>query len=226
MDFSVQASITPSAAAKLLISGEIDVEGAWDPNAASKVIDALLVLSIDDILKIIDCHQYGEIADIKKIPQFGKIETVLHVPSYFVDNGNCCADYPQLGFYLKPDVTATLAANTKFGENHGKAASLLGIANCVHKRIIPSTLTYAFVNLDHDRKEEVVKRLLFRIPVVQIILFSAKTGKVNGYDPMSQLMESTKRRRSQCLRAIFKILREYNNADLVARIDNVVWEDE
>lgn len=226
MDFSVQASITPSAAAKLLISGEIDIEGAWTATASQKVLDELLALSIDDILKIIDCHHYGLVADIKNIPQFGKIETILNVPSYFVDTGNCCADYPQLGFFLKPDVTATLAANTKFGENHGKAASILGIANCVHKRIIPSALTYIFANLEHDQKEEIIKRLLFRIPIVQIILFSAKSGKVNGYDPMSQLMESTKRRRSQCLRAIFRILKEYNNTDLTARIDNIVWEDE
>ena len=56
MDFSVQASITPSAAAKLLISGEIDVEGAWTAAASQKILDELLALSIDDILKIIDCN--------------------------------------------------------------------------------------------------------------------------------------------------------------------------
>lgn len=175
---------------------------------------------------ILQMRQDGLVADVKNIPQFGKIETILNVPSYFVSNGNCCVDYPQLGFFLKPDVTATLVANTKFGENHGKAASILGITNCIHKRIVPSALTYTFASLEHDKKEEIIKRLLFRIPVVQIILFSAKSGKVNGYDSMSQLKESTKHRRSQCLRAIFKMLKEYDNTDLSARIDNIVWEDE
>ena len=226
MDFSIQTSITPSAAAKLLISGEIDVEGTWNPNAAQKVLDELLLLPIDDILRIIDGNPYGKVAEAKNIPQFGKIETILNVPSYFIDNGNCCADYPQLGFFLKPDVTATLVANTKFGENHGKAASILGIANCVHKRIVPSALTYAFVDFDNNLKIEIIKRLLFRIPIVQIILSAATSGKVNGYAPMLQLKDSTKHRRGQCLRAIFRILKGYNHADLTARIDNIVWEDE
>lgn len=226
MDFSVQTSITSKAAAKLLISGEINIEGTWASNSARKVLDEILSLSIDDILKIIDCNNYGDVADVKNIPQFGKIETVINVPSYFVDNGNCCADYPQLGFFLKQDVNATLIANTKFGENHGKAASILGIVNCVHTRIVPSALTYSFVELNQNQKEEIIKRLLFRIPVVQIILYSAKNGKVNGYDAMAQLMESTKRRRSQCLRAIFRTLKDFNNVNLSARIDNIVWEDE
>lgn len=226
MDFSVQASISPSAAAKLLISGEIDIQEIWPLSAAQKVLEAVLRLSIDDFLSIIDENPYGSVADIKSIPQFGKFETVLNVPSYFVENGSCCADYPQLGFFLKPDVSATLAANTKFGENHGKAASILGVSSCVHQRIIPSALTYAFVNLDHDQKEEIIRRLLFRVPVVQIILSSAKAGRVNGYAPMSQLMGSTKRRRGQCLRAIFRSLKEYDHTKLSARIDNIVWEDE
>lgn len=225
MDFSVQASITAKAAAKLIFSGEIDVEGTWTSNSAQKVLDEVLVLSIDEILEIVDCNHYGEIADVRNIPQFGKIDTIIKVPSYFVEYGNCSADYPQLGFFLKQDVNATLTANTKFGENHGKAASILGIVNCVHKRIVPSALTYSFSDLDHDQKEKIIKRLLFRIPVVQIILSSAKHGMVNGYDSMNQLMESTRHRRSQCLRAIFRILKEYNNADLSVRIDNIVWED-
>lgn len=226
MDFSVQAYITPKATAKLILSGEINVEGSWTSNSAQKVLNEILTLSIDDILKIVDSNQYGKVADVRDIPQFGKIDTIINVPSYFVDNGNCCADYPQLGFFLKKDAMATLVANTKFGENHGKAASILGIASCVHRRIIPSALTYAFTDMNYEQKEEIIRRLLFRIPIVQIILHAANNGIVNGYDSMTQLMDSTRRRRSQCLRAIFRILKEYNNADLSARIDNIVWEDE
>lgn len=226
MNFSVQASITPTVAAKLLISNDIAIDESWAPTSARKVLDALSLLQIDDFLQIIDSNHYGKIADIKSIPQFGRIETICNVPSYFMDSGSDCVDYPQLGFYLKQDASATLAANTKFGENHGKAASILGIANCVNKRIVPSALTYAFASLAPCEKDETIKRLLFRIPIVQIILHTAKDGKVNGFSSMSQLMESTQRRRSQCLRLIFRVLKEYNHSELTTRIDNVVWEDE
>ena len=224
MDFFVQATITPKAAAKLLLSGEINLDAIWNEQTSKKVFDELLTLSIDEALDIVDRNTYGALADVHYVPQFGKLETVTDVPSYFVDTGTRCADYPQLGFFLKPDVNASLVANTKFGENHGKAAAILGIANCINKRIVPSALSYGFMDLNQDEQKEVVKKLLFKIPAVQIILCSAKNGVVNGYDSLALLKESTMRRRSQCLRAIFRILKEYNHPTLNNRIENITWE--
>ena len=225
MGYWVEAAITPKAAAKLLISSEIDVLSNWNVNTARKVLDELMELSIDEILSIIDCNCYGDVADIKYIPQFGKIETIAKVTCYFVAQGQCCADYPQMGFYLKQDVNATLVANTKFGENHGKAAAILGIAACVDKRIVPSALTEAFCSLEEKAQDEILSRLMFRVPIVQIILKAASKQKVNGYVPMEQLKESTRHRRGQSVRAILKTLNRYQNDELDKRLRNVVWEE-
>lgn len=225
MGFSIKAAITPKAAARLLISGEIDLNERWTIDDAQSVFDELLEMSIDDLLQIVDSHRYGDIADIKLIPQFGKIETLLKVPSCFADNSISSLDYPQLGFYLKNDIDASLAANTKFGETHGKATSILGITSCVNKRIISSALTFAFLTYDSNQKTQIIKRLFFRIPVVQIILKKAAHGQFNGHLPMAHLKESTMHRRSQCLRAIFKWLMEFQNDNLSARIGNIIWED-
>lgn len=226
MSFAVRTSISPKAAAKLLISNEMDLDDTWSNGVAEKVISELLELSTEDIFRIIDSNSFGLTAEAKYIPQFGKIDTVIGVPSYFAQTGSNCADYPQLGLYLKKDATASLVANTKFGENHGKAASIMGMACCVDRRIIPSALSFAFCEMSTEQKHEVALRLLFRIPIVQILLSTAKTGLANGYAPMSQLKESTRHRRSQCLRAIFKIFDEMNNPELSRRIKNIVWEDE
>ena len=225
MGYLVEAAITPKAAAKLLISGEIDILSDWNVNTARKVLDELKALSIDEILSIIDCNCYGDVADVKHIPQFGKTETIAKVTCYFVAQGQCCADYPQMGFYLKQDVNATLVANTKFGENHGKAAAILGIAACVDKRIVPSALTKAFCSMGEREQEEVLNKLLFRVPVVQIILKAASNQKVNGYAPMEQLKESTRHRRGQNIKAILKTLNTYQNDELDRRLKNVVWEE-
>lgn len=225
MGFSIKAAITPKAAARLLISGEIDLTEKWLVDDAQKVFDELLSMSVGEFLQIADSNHYGDIADIKFIPQFGKIETLIKVPSCFVDNGKSSLDYPQLGFYLKNDIDATLAANTKFGENHGKATSILGITSCINKRIIPSALTFAFLAYDTQQQDQIIKRLFFRIPIVQIILKQAAIGTFNGHLPMEHLKESTMHRRSQCLRAIFKWSREFQNDSLNARIENIVWED-
>lgn len=224
MSYWIEAAITPKAAAKLLLSSEIDITGRWKADAAQKVFLELLELPIEDILKIIDCNSYGNIADIKFIPQFGKVDTVIHVPYYFESQKQSSADYPQMGFFLKKDISATLVANTKFGENHGKAASILGLANCVNKRIVPSVFTGAFCELNSEIQKAVLRKLMFRVPIVQIILKTATEGICNGYEPMAQLKESTMKRRGQCIRTILKELKEYEHAELSARIENIVWE--
>lgn len=225
MGFVVHADITPRAAARLLLSGEIDLAGLWLPAVVGKTFDELLELSMDEILQMIDHNPYGQVAEVRHIPQFGKLDTVMRVPYYFVHTGQTRSDYAQLGFFLKNNITASLSANTKFGENHGKAAALIGIADCVDKRIVLSALTDPFCALDHEKQEMIFTRLLFRIPVVQIILRQAAQAPVNGYDAMAQLGPSTRTRRGQSLRSIFHQLRSYHDASLNARLDHVFWEE-
>lgn len=225
MNYTVEASITPKAAAKLLISGEIDLTRSLSSEVTQKIFDNLLEMSIQEILQIVDCNSYGEIAEIKYIPQFGKIDTVIAVPSYFVNKGLSSTDYAQLGFYLKNDVQSSLVANVKFGENHGKAAAILGLAKCENKRIFTSSISAEFCLLDNEKKQEIAKRLLFRVPIVQIILRSAQNNTVNGYAPMEQMKNSTMCRRGQCLRGIFKWMRTYNNEKLNSRINNIYWDN-
>ena len=221
----INASITPKAAARLVLSGEIDLSEKWSAVAAREVLLAISKLSITDILEIVDGNPYGNVADVKKIPQFGKLETVLKVPAIFFEKGLLCIDYPQLGFYLKRDVNATLVANTKFGENHGKVASMLGLIDCVEKRFVLSALTESFYLADDELKQQVLNRLWFRIPIVQILLKLAQNGVVSGYSPMQQLKESTMYRRGRSVHSILNWLKTYNNDDLSRRIENVSWED-
>lgn len=225
MSYSVSASITPAAAARLIISGGIDLTVFWTPKATEKVFDELLNIPIEEILQIIDHNKYGSVADVKYIPQFGKSETLIRVPQYFGQTGCSLADYAQMGFFLKQDTNAKLDANIKFGENHGKGAALLGIVNCVDKRIVPSSLSNEFCLLDSSTQRAVITRLFFRIPIVQIILKAAKDTQCNGFSSMSQLKESTRHRRSQCLRAIFKQLDAIPSDSLNKRLENIIWED-
>jgi len=221
----LNVSITPRAAAKLVLSGEIDLLEKWNTIAAQDVLLAISKLSVTDILGIVDSNLYGNVADPKSIPQFGKLETIPKVPSIFLDQGLLCIDYPQLGFYLKRDVNATLVANTKFGENHGKVATMLGLIGCVKKRFVLSSLTEAFYIADDELKNQVLNRLWFRIPIVQILLKMAKDNIVNGYIPMQQLKESTMHRRGRSVQSILNYLKTYNDNNLTKRIENVIWKD-
>ena len=225
MRFSVNSFITPQAAAKLLFTDEIDLCGSWSCEQATDVLNALLAMPIEQILNIID-ETEDRLFDATTIPQFGKIDTLIKVPMQLSDTGTQL-NYAQLGFLLKKDMNASLEANTKFGENHGKGAALTGIVNCIDKRITTSALSSGFCAIsDLKTQELIVVKLYFRIPIVQEILKHAARGQYNGFDAMTLIMENTKKRRSQCLRQIFKSMEIFQDDALNARLQNIVWNIE
>lgn len=225
MSYDINAAITPRAAAKLLISGEMSLNVKFDNATSKRILHELLNLSIDDILVIVDQNSYGLVAEAKYIPQFGTLETVLNVPNYFSQNGSIATDYVQLGFYLKKDLKASLQANCKFGENHGKTAALLGLVCLIESSITPSCFTHAFVDLPKNDQFKLIRRMILRIPIIQILLSNARIDKFNGYIPMAQLKQSTKYRRGTSVRALLRALKELNHAKLNSRIENITWED-
>lgn len=223
MKYNILAKITPSAAVKLLITNEMDLSYFNLDNQINQIWDSLLEISVDEILSIIDNLQICEVAVAKDIPQFGRLDTIDKVPFYFEDSSSLQADYAQLGFYLKKDINATLGANTKFGENHGKGASLLGIVKCKNKKIVPSMLTFSFCELSKEKRYKVLVLLMFRIPIIQILLKISKKRQIDGFGPMVLLSESTKKRRSQCVRKILSILKTLDSQELNERLENILW---
>ena len=224
MAYPIRASITPKAAAKMIISGELDLDDQWGVEDAAMVLDEIVALQVEECLHIVDSHMHCKIADVKYIPQFGKIERLKEVPLCFVEMGVSSVDYPQLGFFLKKDIMAKLDANTKFGENYGKGAAMLGLVNCKNNRIVPSCLTQAYCALPCDKQKELIKKLYFRIPIIQILLSASKYGETNGFAPMMLLKESTRKRRGQSVRGILGVLKECGSSELNERINNIIWE--
>lgn len=223
MKYCLTVNVTPEAVAKLLLTREMDLTNSMCNIQIGKVWDCLLSMNPEDILHVIDCNKLSNIANVKYIPQFGKLETLRKVPYYFFDTGNVCADYSQLGFYLKHDLSSSLGANVKFGENHGKGASLLGIVNCVETKIVPSILTDSFCQLSLEEQEKILIVLLFRVPIIQILLQNAKNRSISVYEPLILLSESTQRRRAQCIKAILKIIRTLNSKEINERLDNIIF---
>ena len=81
------------------------------------------------------------------------------------------------------------------------------------------------IDAANKKKKELLKRLLFRIPIVQIILKNSQDAPFNGYEPLKQVQSSTMHRRGQCLRKIFKTLSAYSNSNLKMRINNIIWKE-
>ncbi len=223
MKGSITVKTTPKGAARLLLLNDVCLTEAWTFDQASAILDALQQLKISEILCLIDGTPADRYIGSADIPQFGSIEALIQVPELVYHSGQL--NYPQLGFALKKDMNAKLEANIKFGENHGKGATLLGLTDCVDGKFVSSALTNVFVNsFDYQSKQRIVEKLCFRIPLIQLLLRKAKDEVLNGYSFMGSLSVSTKKRRSQCIRRIFRSFSAYDDEQLTSRLHNIKWE--
>lgn len=224
MIFSVPANITAKTAAKLIISGEMDLDTQWSFQTTQQVLNEVLNLSIDELLQIVDQHNWGTQADVKCVPQFGKIETIIKVPTCFSKIEQNSIDFAHLGLCLKNDPAGKLSAHMKYGENHGKVTSLIGLTNPTKGHINYSPITDVFCSLDEATKRKLVIRLFFRIPVIQILLKEAATKEYNGYLPIQHLSPSTQIRRGSSIKSILWWMHEEESDILDTRINRIFWE--
>lgn len=227
MDYTISASITPSAAVRLLVLNEIAVDGYWQTKQAENLLTAFGNTSISEFLRIIDFIDPQSQVDSATLPQFGSLETLIRVPEIMISTGLDGLSYTQLGFYLKGDVNAKQAANAKYGETHGKGACQLGFAGCQRSRIHFGSLTNAFHDIqDEAEKLRLAKLLCFRIPIIQTLLNKARSGKTNGFEPMSHLEKSTQIRRAICVKMVLRELLTLQDSELSMRIENIYWDIE
>ena len=197
----------------------------WHPKQAESLLEEVLHLPIDEVIKIIDSLEPQDQIASSTLPQFGSLATLMRVPDVLITTGIDGLSYPQLGFYLKGDIHAKQSANAKYGETHGKGAWQLGFVDCQNCKIHFGALTNAFHDIGSaDRKLHLARVLCLRIPIIQTLLIEAKNGKTNGYLPMSHLEKSTRARRAICVRMILRELGLLENELLSQRIDNIYWD--
>lgn len=108
--------------------------------------------------------------DKSNIPQYSNFATaVICVPEILVKSSEPLS-YKALGSELSPESKSDYAIE-KYGENHGKLAVALGlaeikkIAGC--NKFYPSALTSPFCHMTQSDKMALLTRLCYRIPFVQ-----------------------------------------------------------
>ena len=193
--------------------------------AGMQLLQEVSNVSFDDLLTLIDSFDTSTMLSSYDVPQFSNIDAIDRVAVIFVSSGLPSFKAEQLGYYLLHHDDATPEANRKYGENHGKAADLLGLA-CFAKDYFPSVLTAAYISIKPlSLQTEIRAKLLLRLKVVQYLLQRSKCEYINGYDCLRHLARSTMVRRGQSLRRIFQVLASRGNISLQQRANNIYWEE-
>ena len=225
MSYTITANITPSAAIRLLISNEMDISGYWESDQAEMLLEKLYRTNVSELLKVIDCIEPLDRIESGTLPQFGSLDTLIRVPEVLISTGIDGISYPQLGFYLKKDHTASYDTNYKYGETHGKGACQLGVTVCEDSKVHFGALTNAFYGIgDKETQHLLLQKLCFRMPIIQTLLNRAKDSRINGYAPMGVDSKLTKKRRGICVKMVLKELHALGDETLDQRINNIYWD--
>lgn len=169
----------------------------------------------------------SEFCDIttKNIPQFSDIQSIDKVLNIVESSVDGKLAYRNIGYFFNKD--ASEGAQHKYGENHYKLASSIGLVT-VEKPYSVTPLYYAYLLSERTQKKEIIAKLLLNIPIIQKILIESEKSSYNVPDLLYQyLSKSTARRRGssikQVINSICDIMPETERAIIK---NNIEWRYE
>lgn len=163
----------------------------------ARIVNALLSTSTTRIRELLRSKNLVNGVSPANVPQFSNFASAaVYVPELLCDND--WISYKELGHLLFSESKSDGAA-TKYGENHGKIAVAFDLAyikkNGSTRGFSPTLLTKYYCNLEQNEKMELLTRLCYRIPIIQMAVISDDPHKEVDYVLPKVLAESTYQRR-------------------------------
>lgn len=216
---------------KMYFEKEIDLQCLTYMNSECKntekivdrFIEILFKYRIDEIVDIIKLSDNLEEVSKDNIPQYSNLrDAMFGVIQILVESGESMT-FEDLGYYLwkiHSDEESNIVAQKKYGENHSKLAALIDltvIGKSTNRAVVyASVLGKKFYQLDLDKRNELGKKLLLRIPIIQKVFVKQSIAQI---DKEMEILSVTtkKRRRSNVINVVRSIIKD--NENLSNRID-------
>lgn len=195
---------------------------------ASWLIAVISRHSIDDIFSLITSSNSRENIDASNIPQLSKLDAATEeIPKILMESGLEPFSFKGLAYYLDGSGNGEFA-KMKYGENHAKLATLLDLASITFPRnsaeVGKSILLKEYYKLNKNNRNNLICKLILRIPIIQTILCEASLGKINPEILLETVLShTTQERRSSSLKTLLKVLRQSDSTEINSILDNVEW---
>ncbi len=187
-------------------------------------IDILLEIDSNELFSIVNTITEHEEILPYNIPQFSKINDILNVCK-ICNSTDGIISFNDMGYYLN-GIDRNDTAAKKYGENHAKCATLLdlNVINSINNTyyIKNSILGNRFDKLSNTEKQNLLKKLIFRIPVVTQIIVDATSKQVEITDYLHLLSSTTiKRRKSNVFELIKLAVKDLENGNDILK--NIIY---
>lgn len=206
--FVLKEKVSPDAMILNYLTGKLILKDLVEEseNQQQKIIDegitilisALTNTPIPRIIELLTSVPVEPSISASNIPQFSNFASAaMYLPTLLID-AQTPITYCEMGHALYSETKSDLAAE-KYGQNHGNLAVQMDLAQLTKKgqkkAFEPTILTPKYCQLKQEEKIEVLQRLCFKIPIIQVASISkdpiAKIDECLG----KALAESTRDRR-------------------------------
>ena len=174
--------------------------------------------SWDTIISLLDKFINPEEVNQENIPQYSDLfDATINVLEYAMNDGNMLT-FEKMGYYLDGK-SKNKVARVKYGENHSKFATLIDLLT-IHKNNNKSYVRYsvmgnAFNDLNDVTKNNVLAKLMFRIPIIQKFYYNAIYNDIISLDEyFKDLSPTTANRRRPNVVGIIDFIGNNSNEKL------------
>lgn len=141
-----------------------------------------------------------------EIPQYSSLFDCFLLVDKLIRSGLNGISYSQAGFLLRISQRKR-DTDCKYGKNHAKCASLMGLCLVENGKVWRNSFTYAHEMLDDSIKESLMPKLCRGIKVIRGY-FQHNESDIFIHNAMSCLSESTQKRRSHNIIRLINVVKE------------------
>ena len=173
-------------------------------NEAVSILYALSKLSLDDILSYMrNCEENWSFVSAD-IPQFSSFADCFAVVDKLIRSGLDGVSFSQMGFFLR-NTQRKKGADCKYGENHSKCASMMGL--CItDKGVWINSFGVAYEKLDEGLKASLQPKLCLGIKLIRGYFLDGESQTFLE-EAMNTLSDSTRKRRLPNIRTLIETVK-------------------
>lgn len=190
------------------------------------VVEHLCSVKETEFLEWTHQHIYNFSFGTEDIIQFSSLDNATKkICLVLLEHGDTGFRHIEIGKMLQNDgLSRTDNCNTKYGENHSKTASILGLLFAIKKYYYVSCFGRIINCLDDEKYNKLLIRLIIRTNLFRAIyLMSMNEGNINLRTVCSSISDKTYTRRKSNIATILDILKSSNDYDFSYLLNRIEY---
>lgn len=178
---------------------------------------------LKEFINYLDANDSHELIEAKDVFQFSNInDATFRLSALLTENDNPGFSYLDIGkLLLNDNKPRNDGAYVKYGENHAKTSSALGLSFEMSHITFVSCIGAVSSQLTQEQQNQLLVRLILRNKLIWRMYSATKLGSLNARSLFYMLSDSTYTRRKTNILSILRILSNCKEFDFSPFVENI-----